>query len=239
MQPYFFPYLGYFQLIEATDRMILHDHLHYINGGWIDRNTILLRRGGPFRINVPLKKKSSNRKIAQTEIDTSSGWEKRVLKIIRLNYTHSPFFHEIYPTLEALLHQRHTTIAELNFAAIRAVCNLLGMGRGVVYGGARYLDIEDTIAIEPSPHYDRKTQRIIAICKREGADTYTNPIGGRALYSKERFAESGIHLQFIQTLPYCYPQRTPVFYPNLSILDTLFHCGVNHTKKLLSNFTFT
>ncbi|MDR0795767.1 MAG: WbqC family protein [Tannerella sp.] len=236
MQPYFFPYLGYFQLIGATDKFILHDHSHFIKRRWIHRNRILIRQTGIIYITVPLKKASSNKRISEIEIEYSVDWQRKILKTFMLNYKHAHYFHEIYPFIETILRTKHQTIAELNFDSIRAVCNLLEIDTAIVYGSEPYFEIEEALKSQPSSPYDLKTQRVIAVCKQEGADTYTNAIGGQALYNKQIFADNGIRLQFIQTLPYQYPQLTKTFYPDLSILDVLFHCGVKDTKKLLSYY---
>lgn len=236
MQPYFFPYIGYFQLIHAVDKIIFYDHLHYIKHGWINRNRILELHKADLYITVPLKKCSSNKLIKEIEIDNTGGWQKKMCIMIRYNYARSPFFNRLYPVIEDLICRPCRTIAELNFRTIQGIVSLLDLPAAIVYGSDDYIRVEEELKACPSPSV-RKVQRIFSIAKQERADVFVNAIGGQALYDKALFHDNGIELYFLQTYSFSYPQPSPVFYPNLSILDVLFNCGIQRTQALLSLYT--
>ena len=64
MQPYLFPYLGYFQLIAAVDKFVFYDDVNFIKNGWINRNRLLIS-GKVNYITIPLSGASSFLKINQ------------------------------------------------------------------------------------------------------------------------------------------------------------------------------
>jgi hypothetical protein len=102
-QSYFFPYVGYFQLINAVDKFILYDNLNFIDRGWVNRNRILIKNSGASMITVPLLNSSSNRKILDIEISDKQGdakWREKLCKTLYVNYRHSPMFDEVFPLIE-------------------------------------------------------------------------------------------------------------------------------------------
>ena len=159
-----------------------------------------------------------------------------MMKTFLLNYKRALFYHEVYPLLETILHERFPTISALNFESIRLICTRLAINTILKYGNEPFQLLEEEIKSNPYPDCDRKTQRIIAKCRREGATTYTNAIGGEALYNRHLFAKYGIRLQFVKLLPVCYDQRSKIFIPDLSILDVLFHNGFEKTQELLTHY---
>jgi hypothetical protein len=113
MQPYFFPYLGYFQLISTVDKFILYEHVQYIKKGWINRNRIIELNKGDIYIRVPIKKKETNPYICEAEIDNSTLWGKKIINLLFYNYKKSPFFEEIYPFFENIFNQHYDKICKM------------------------------------------------------------------------------------------------------------------------------
>ena len=249
-QPYFFPYIGYFQLIHAVDRFILYPEIQYICQGWINRNRIVQKNGCIQYILVPVHS-GSHLCIKDVHIDnTSLRWRQRLIKSIRNFYGKAAYFKEIYPLLEEVLTQQdYLTISDLNVATIRSVANFLEMETEIVCANTeRYQGLEEKLVRLQTNGYDELPQyaekqvsrmlvRIFEICRMEGADTFINSIGGTALYKNDVFAHHGVNLNFLQTHDIQYKQQCEEFIPNLSIIDVLMHNGKEKTKELLTHYT--
>jgi hypothetical protein len=236
-QPYFFPYIGYFQLIHAVDEFILYDHFQYIKGGWIERNRIAMPSGGSKElfIRVPLKKRSSNKWIRDLVIDNSVLWRQKLIKCLRHGYARSPFFDELFPFFEDLVMKEYDLLTDLNSDTIRAVARLLEIRTRIVCASREGLTVEDDLRTA-NDSCEIKTRRIFLLCRKEKADTFVNATGGQALYSKEEFREQGIRLLFLRTHKYTGSGETKKPVPLLSIVDMLFNCGVDGTKEMLDYY---
>lgn len=223
MQPYFFPYIGYFQLINMVDKFIIYDDVNYINKGWINRNNILVNNGPSF-IQVPLVAASQNRLIKDIFVVDENKWKDKLLKTIYFNYKKAPFFNQIISLLEEVLLSECRSISDLNYLTILKTCS--------------YLNIE-TELIRTSSIYENTNlkgeNRILDICLKENADTYINPIGGQLLYDKIKFQEKGIVLNFINSKISPYSQNTNSFINYLSIIDTMMFCSPIEIKSNLIN----
>jgi hypothetical protein len=224
MQPYLFPYIGYFQLINAVDKFIIYDDVNYINKGWINRNNILIN-GKANLINIPLKQASQNKLIKEVEIFEDSKWKKTFLKTIEINYKKARFFSEIFKLIADCFEMPCKTIAELNFNTLKLSCLYLGI---------------TTELIETSSIYNNETlkgqHRILDICLQEGASHYINPIGGIDIYSKELFCENNILLNFIKPQPIYYKQFQHEFLPWLSIMDVMMFNSPEEIKNILNQY---
>lgn len=224
MQPYFFPYIGYFQLIRCVDKFVVFDDVNFIKKGWINRNRILVN-GAPFLFSIPLKQISQNKWIRDTEVSDDPSWMPKFLKTLETAYKKAPNFNHIYPAVERLLQEDHPSIAGLNVAAIRFVCD--------------YLDI-DTTLIPSSTIYANNhlkgQERVLDICRQEGAETYINPAGGTDLYDHAFFEENGVQLFFIRSEASPYKQFGHDFFPYLSMLDCLMFADKAAIKQMLSEF---
>jgi hypothetical protein len=224
MQPYLFPYIGYFQLVAAVDRFVIYDDVTFIKQGWINRNRMLINGEATF-FTVPLAHKSSGVLIRETEISGAPEhrrWAEKTLKSFDNAYRRAPEFARIYPVLERVFSRATTRVSELAVDSVRAVAELLEIRTPIVetssvYGNAD-LHGED---------------RVIAICKAEDADCYVNATGGRELYSHGRFASEGIELRFITPQPIEYPQFGHAFVPWLSIVDVLMFNPVSRVRDYL------
>jgi hypothetical protein len=230
MQPYLFPYIGYFQLINAVDRFVVYDDVAFIKQGWVNRNRILIN-GQPAYFTVPVRHASSFVCIHDTVIDDNrqnERWIEKTLKSIDHAYRRAPEFARVFPIVEAVLRKPTTRVAELAVASLRAVADLL--------------DIR-TEWVEESAHYGNAhligEDRVLAICKAEGATDYVNASGGRELYSRDRFASEGVHLHFVQPRAVEYRQFHHPFVPWLSIIDVLMFNPRDTVRTFLTACDFS
>lgn len=225
MQPYLFPYIGYFQLLNAVDKFVIYDDVAYINRGWINRNCIL-NNGKSQLFTVPLKDASQNKLIHEISIDSDQKWRDKLLKTIQQNYKKAPHFAGVFPLIERILQQSESSISTYVYHSLRMICE--------------YLSI-DTPIIETSRIYNnahlKAQERILDICLQEKADHYINPTGGRELYNKELFAENGIKLNFIRANEVPYPQFNNEFVPWLSIIDVMMFNTPEQIHELLKTYT--
>ena len=249
MQPYFFPYIGYFQAIHAVDKYILYENIDYIKEGWVHRNRILVKYREPKYISVNIETKSSNTKISEIKLCNNEIWKKKILHTIKYNYSGSAFFKEIYPLVEKIINQDADYIHIFNSNCIMTICSYLDISTKIQYSNQHYLEMEKTLDEEydkeekdrlistPYRNLEKKTARMLTICEKEGADVFINAIGGQNIYKKEVVKDYGIDLFFIKTQEISYPQFSHSFVPNLSIIDVLMHCGKEGTIDLLHKYT--
>jgi hypothetical protein len=210
MQPYFLPYIGYFQMINAVDKFVFYDDVTYIKNGWINRNRV---KGGTI-FTIPLKNQSSNRLIRNTEVLWSSRFINKFLKTIQQTYSKSPYFSEVFPIVEDIINSQPNTISELAIDSVIKFSDYMGIDTEFkVSSEVEYLKGED------------KVINLINICNQENTNHYINPIGGQSLYDKATFKSLGITLNFIQTQP------------SLSIIDECFSKSIEELQNELNNYT--
>ena len=167
MQPYFFPYIGYFQLINAVDKFVFYDNCQYIKGGWINRNRLLQCGGEDFYITVPLKKHSYTILISQVEIYNGVDWRRKILLSMRQNYKRAPFYGEIYPIIENLFSHSYDSISILNSDTITAVCKLLDITTELISSFREEINTSeeesfiDKFLYEPEPPGIRRTSSAV------------------------------------------------------------------------------
>ncbi len=222
MQPYFFPYIGYFQLIHAVEKFVFYDDVNFIKNGWINRNRILGNHEAQY-FTVHLKNASSFKPINEIFFTDN---RKKLIKTIAQNYIKAPFFKDINPIIEKVLTHQTELMSELAILSITEIANYLDIKTNFETSSQKY---SDTRGID-------KTDRVITICQRNNAKNYINPIGGQELYSKEDFLKQNIDLFFIKTGEYSYNQNSINFIPHLSIIDILMNCGKEGTKELLTKY---
>ena len=222
MQPYFFPYIGYFQLINAVDVFVIYDDVNYIKKGWINRNTILVNGKG-FLFNIPLQEMSQNKAINQLYIEENSNWKKSLLKTITLSYKKAPYFTEVFPIIESIIELEEKNLAKFISYSLREICGFLSIKTTIMISS----DIEK--------NNDLKGQdKIIEICKKVQGNTYINAIGGRSLYDKDTFIKQDISLHFIKSNTINYSQFKNEFIPWLSIIDVVMFNSVEEIKNMLN-----
>jgi hypothetical protein len=219
MQPYFFPYIGYFQLAKLVDKFIFYDDVNYIKNGWINRNRILLN-GKPHYITVQQKGASPNKLINEIEIIDN---RSKLGKTISAAYRKAPYFREVWPLVESILELNSNNISELAEYSVVQIC--------------KYLDLDTKFELS-SKNYNqtaklRKEERLIAICDINGAQEYINPIGGIGLYEKKPFLKKGVNLYFLRTCPVTYKQFGDPFVDNLSMIDVMMFNPQHEVNKML------
>ena len=226
MQPYLFPYLGYFQLISAVDVFVLGDDLQYEKESWINRNRILIE-GQDKLITFPLKKGNHCLRINERVLsDDFSKVSDKLLRIISNAYVKAPCFKEVFPFLEEVIKFPESNLAKYAENSIRSICNYLGITTTII--PASDLSIENVID---------KQDRIIKTAKKINAQICINLIGGMNLYDQHYFREHGIELKFHQMGNVEYKQFNNDFVPFLSIIDVLMFNEVWEVKEKLSHYT--
>ncbi len=221
MQPYFFPYIGYFQLINAVDAFVVFDDVNFIKKGWINRNNLLVNNQA-YLFTLPIKGMSQNRKINETELSIETNWKGGLLETIKQNYKKAPQFHEVYPIIESSILSKINNIAQYNFVQIQTICEYLNIFTRFIPSSSVYNNSQL-----------KGQERIIDICIKEKATCYLNPIGGTALYNKEAFDNHNIGLYFLKPIAFEYKQMNNSFLPYLSILDTLMFVDRDKIKNEL------
>ena len=227
MQPYFFPYIGYWQLIKEVDTYVIFDDVKYINRGWINRNRILDGNGGERYINVYLKAASQNRLIREVEVDPDHLRRESTLSVIRQIYRKAPFFDDVFPIVERIIMNNSENVANYNGNLITEVCNLLDISTNIVYSSS--IKKDNSLKGE---------KKIIEICNILHASEYINAIGGIGLYHASEFSKNGISLYFIKTGEIKYRQfESNDFHANMSIIDVLMFNSLHTISRYLRDYT--
>ncbi len=227
MQPYFFPYAGYFQLLMAADKFVAYDDVSFIKQGWINRNYILVN-GAPHLFTIPLQDASSNKLINQVMVSGKPfNWQNKLLQTIGLSYRKAPYFKNVFPIIEkVILEANDTTISMVANASIKAVIEYLKIpvdfaSTSVIYNNAQL----------------KNEERVIDICVNEHATDYINMAGGSDLYSKENFVAYNINLRFVKAHSWTYAQFNHSFVPGLSIIDVMMFNDSPEIFHQLNNYT--
>ena len=224
MQPYFFPYIGYFQLIAAVDLFIIYDNIKYTKKGWINRNRILLNgRDVPF--TLPLKGASDFSDLREREVAADFDRDKLVNQL-RGAYAKAPQFKRMFPVVEEILRHPETNLFKFLQNSIIRTCDIIGITTRFV--------VSSTIAID---HKLKNQDKVLALCQAVNAQAYVNAIGGMELYSKDEFRARGIELSFIRSKSFAYPQFGADFVPWLSIIDVLMFNSMESIRECIrSNY---
>jgi hypothetical protein len=226
MQPYFFSYIGYWQLIHAVDRFVIYDDVNYIKGGWINRNRLLIN-GVPVYITAPLQHLSPYKRICDTVLQPSAVWRDKRVKMVENTYRKAPCFAEVFPVIEKLIRYEADNLADYLAYQLQTL--------------AAFMEIKTEFVVT-SRYYENGhisgQQRVLDNCKREHAGTYINPQGGQSLYDAATFRSADIDLRFIVSRPLPYKQRSIGFVPYLSIIDVLMETGTVDIKRHLNSFDF-
>lgn len=225
MQPYLFPYIGYFQLIHAVDKFVVYDNIQFTKKGWINRNRILVNGREEF-ITFPLKKDSDFLDVDQRKLAEGFSTEKiKILRKINEAYKKAPEFDTVYPLLQFIINNANDNLFDFIYKSLQSLC--------------RYLDIKTEFIISSTISIDHKLRsqdKVVAICKALKASQYINPIGGVALYSKEVFEQNSIALNFIKSNDIEYKQFSNEFIPWLSIIDVLMFNTKEKIQQYLQSY---
>ncbi len=224
MQPYFLPYLGYWQLLNLVERFVIYDDVNFIKGGWINRNRILIN-GKSSYITVPLHQASPNKLICDISLQASSAWQIKMTKSVENAYRKAPFFSDIFPIIKQVIYYKTDNLADFLVHQLKIIIAFLGINTEVVKSCRKY------------KNNDLHGQdRILDICKREEASVYINLQGGQALYNAAAFLRQGIDLYFMVMQQTPYAQRSPGFVASLSLIDALMETGPQAVAEQLDKF---
>ena len=221
MQPYFFPYIGYFQLIKSVDEFVIYDNIQYTKKGWINRNRILVN-GTDYLISLPLKKDSDYLNVVDRQLAES--WEKdrtKLLTLITNYYKKAPYFKDAYEVIEKCLSNNETNLFRFIYDSLCIINKYLNITTPMILSSE--VDID---------HSKRSQDKVLSICKELDANIYINAIGGIELYDKTVFKNNSIELQFIKSNPIQYKQFNNEFVPWLSIIDVIMF----NSKDTINNY---
>lgn len=224
MQPYFFPYLGYFELIQKTDRWVVFDTVQYNARSWMNRNRILHPIEGTQYIGVPVRHAPKGTPIREIRLIDKAAAERRVLGQLAHYRRHAPYYEAVTGLVGGTFAVASDRLVDVNLAGLSAVCRYLAVpftwqlcsdlrinGADIGHAGAWAL----------------------AIARHLDASRYINPPGGRILFRPEEWREAGIELRFTEppTLRYsCAPYE---FVEHLSILDVLMWMSPDKVRSAL------
>lgn len=224
MQPYFLPYIGYFQLIAAVNLFIVYDNIKYTKKGWINRNRFLLN-GKDEIFSLPLKGDSDLLDVRERSLAADFNCDKLVSQLVGA-YRKAPYFKQAFPLIEQILRRDESNLFQFLYLSIVLVCQYIGI--------TTEIRISSDIPID---HALKNQDKVLALCKAVSTDVYVNAIGGIDLYSKEDFRSHQIELKFIRSRPFVYPQFGNDFVPWLSIVDVLMFNSRDYIREnVYSNY---
>jgi hypothetical protein len=222
MQPYFFPYIGYFQLIHAVDLFVVYDNIKYTKKGWINRNR-MLQNGKGVKFSLPLKNDLDSLNVCERQLAADFNRDK-LLNKFKGAYLGAPYFAQTFPLVEDIVRYEEANLFHFLHYSIAKTCEHLGIRTEI--------RVSSDIAID---HGLKNQDKVLALCESIGASVYVNAIGGMVLYSKEAFLDKGISLKFIKSRPFDYTQFGNDFVPWLSIIDVMMFNSVAAIKECLSH----
>ena len=221
MQPYFMPYIGYWQLMAAVDTYVVYDDVNYIKGGWVSRNNILLN-GQKHMFTITLNGASPNKLFNEITIKDDF---KKFSRLIESAYRKAPYYAEVTALLEKIYSYEDKSLGAFMLHSFQVVLD--------------YLEIDTKLVLSSTIEKDnslRGKDKVKHICNLLDADTYYNAIGGQELYDKNDFKADGIDLHFVKTELSPYPQLNNEFVPGLSMIDVLMFNHPIEVKQLLTNY---
>lgn len=229
MQPYFLPYIGYYQLIFSVDRFVLLNNIQYTKRSWVNRNRILVNEKDRL-FTIPIKHEKRSFHINQRYLSSNSEAEcKNILKQIKHSYSKAKNFKNIFPLLKNIFSPSDLTkpinLFEFILNSISITCKLLKIKTRITF--ASDIDINHNLKSE---------KKILEICKTLGAKTYINLSGGKDLYGHNNFRKHNISLRFLETNAIKYCQASSKFIPSLSIIDVLMNNDLMKIQSFLNEF---
>ncbi len=230
MQPYFFPYIGYFSLIKHTDRFVLFDSVQFIRHGWIERNRVLKPNEGWQYIQVPLIKHEMKSLIKDVKINNSENWKERILSQLQHYKRKAPFYKDAIEVIKEGILINTDSITCLNKNCLKVVCDYLDIKFDVEIFSEMDLNIE-------TPH--APDEWALNICKAlPNITEYWNPPGGMEFFNRDKYEKNNLKLVFQKPILEFYPQRRGPenFEPGLSIIDVMMFNSKKNIINLLDNY---
>ena len=224
MQPYFFPYIGYWQLINAVDKYVIYDDVNFIKNGWICRNRILMN-GTPHYFSLHTFGASSNLLINEVRVSSDKVLRNKMLKTLRTCYGKAPYFQDVYPLVEEILIYEEDNLARFLTNSITKVCSYIGVDTEIIVSSS--IKKDNTL---------KGQQKVLQICNIIKVKEYINAVGGQSLYSKEDFLKNKVELKFLISKPFLYKQFKTEFLPDLSIIDVMMFNSKSEIKEILMEY---
>ena len=224
MQPYFFPYLDYWQLINAVDKYVIYDDVNYIKNGWINRNNILLN-GKKHLLTIPLDGASPFLLINQIKMTSNFKLKEKLLKTLEQGCKKAPFYHSIYPIIVKMIMRKDLNIAQAIYESIKDITAYLNIKTELILSSTLVKD-----------NHLKGKDKVIHICHLLDGTEYYNAIGGMELYNTSDFKKNGIDLKFLKMGDVCYRQFNNEFIPSLSIIDVLMFNSIETVQKMLQEY---
>lgn len=221
MQPYFMPYIGYWQLMKAVDKYVVYDDVNYIKGGWVARNNILMN-GEKKMFILRLNGASPNKHFNEITIADDLS---QLLKTLQHTYRKAPYFEQTMGMLTRIAAYPDKTLSAFIANSFREVL--------------KYLDIDTEIILSSTIEKNNELcgkEKVLDICRTLGATIYYNAIGGQELYDKDEFRTHGVDLKFVETPIVEYPQLGKEFVPYLSMIDVLMNNSPEEVNILLNQY---
>ena len=225
MQPYFFPYLGYFQLVQAVDHFVFYDDVMFIKKGWINRNRILMQ-GNEFLFTIPLEKQSQNKTIRESTVSWGKEFPNKFMNQLDSTYKKAPNYAEVRGLVEQVLNRKFESLADLASESVQATWTYLGLEKK--FYQSSQLSVSEDLG---------RAERLIEITKFLGESNYINAVNGQELYEKGFFKENGIDLHFLKPNLIPYLQGTTKEFVNgLSMIDVLMWNKKEDVVQWVENF---
>ena len=221
MQPYLFPYIGYWQLINAVDTFVIFDDVNFIKKGYINRNSILVG-GKSQQITLELIGASQNKLINEIKVGNNS---QKLLKTIEMSYKKAPYFDNVFSIIEDILNQEESNLAKFIGYSLQKISNYLEIDTKFIYSSS----IEKDNSLKAQ-------NKILDICKKLDATDYINAIGGKELYDKDKFEKQNIKLNFLEPEIQKYMQLESEFISYLSIIDIIMFNNKDNISKMLMQY---
>ena len=229
MQPYFMPYIGYFQLIKHTDRFILFDPVQFIRHGWIERNRILRPVEGWQYLSIPLIKQSRDALIKDTCINDNTNWRDKNMRQLEHYKKRSPYYNEAKTLIEEIFAYTNPSITHFNAHALKLICDYLNIPFRIEIFSEMNIPIDTPSAPD---------EWALNICKAIDDNVeYWNPIGGLEFFDRKKYKEANIPIKFLNSELEPYSQRRETFEPGLSILDVMMFNSPKDINLMLDKYT--
>lgn len=227
MQPYIFPYVGYFQLIYASDKFVFYDDVDFIKGGWINRNKLLVN-GKENLFTIPLKKPSSFKLINEIDLhpELYNKWRKKIKRTLEQSYSKAPYYEDVIPIIYKVLDDENGKISDLAIKSILSICEYLNIDRYFYISSEKFSNLKEI----------NRSDRLIEMAKNLNTEEYINMEGGKHLYDKNYFSENFIQLKFLKPKFKKYDQGSEEFFSGLSIIDILMFNNKESSREIIKEF---
>lgn len=222
MQPTFFPWVGFFDLIDQSNVFVLYNDVQFSKQSWQTRNRIS-SKNGIVNITLPVQKNKFQSAINNILIDNKKPWAKKLINTLYHTYRKAAFFDEVHIWISAFLEREYTKLNELNISFIELTSRKIGIDTKFICSSDLELLVDD------------RTERLLFICQNLECNSYLSTKGSMGYlkedFGVERFADKRIELSFHNYEPENYSTGNLPFEPYMSIVDLMYHLGF---KKVLN-----